>query len=438
MDADLLEIERKILDKLVGRFVGIADPERRADLIRLTAQTIGPSVSEDKIKQIIADIDDLNPIGKYLYDEFIEDIMVNNTKDIFLYDSKSGGRNTGEKIADRDSLELLVKKLKLYATNESSKGNILDIHMPSGSRTNIVSSPLGYDITIRNFKKKALSILDLINLGELDYQIAARLWIYADGFAVRPANILIGGMPASGKTTLLNAMFSFIRPEERVITIEETYELNTETQDNCVRLETSEDTDMESLVKNALRMRPDRIIVGEVRGAEAKDMLTAMNIGKIGMCTVHSSSARDTINRLQYAPMNVPVETLSAIDAIIVTSQVFKARKPIRKVIQISEISGLETQVLLSDLYKFDYKTFSSMNILPSVTYRDALSKIIGIVPQDILVEESVRAAVLLAMNNQGIRDIKSISQMVREYYDNPEEVLAKLGLNNLRPVITR
>jgi flagellar protein FlaI len=438
MDASLLDIEMKALDKLVGRFVGVTDPERRADIVRAAARMIEPTISDDKIKQIIADVEDLNPIGKYLYDEVIEDIMVNNTNDIFVYNSREGSKNTGEKIADRESLELLVKKLKLYATNESSKGNIMDVHMPSGSRTNIVSSPLGYDITIRNFKKNALSIIDLINFGELDYQIAARLWVYTDGFAVRPANILIGGMPASGKTALLNAMFSFIRPDERVVTIEETYELNTETQDNCVRLETSEDTDMEALVKNALRMRPDRIIVGEVRGAEANDMITAMNIGKIGMCTVHASSARDTVNRLQYAPMNVPVETLSAIDAIIVTSQVFKERKPIRKIIQISEISGLETQVLLSDLYKFDYKTFSSMPILPSVTYRDTLSKIIGIVPQDILAEESVRAAVLLAMNKQGIRDIKSISQMVREYYDNPEAVLAKLGLSNIRPVITR
>ncbi len=438
MDAGLLDIELKVLDQLAGKFVSITDKQKRADVVARTARAVEPKLSDEQIQQIAADIDDIDPIDKYIYSESIEDIMINNTKNVFIYDTATGIRNAGDKLADRDALELLVKKLKLYATNESSKGKILDIHMPSGSRANIVSSPLGYDITIRNFKKNALSIIDLINFGELDYQIAARLWVYTDGFAVRPANILIGGMPASGKTTLLNAMFSFIRPEERVVTIEETYELNTETQENCVRLETSEDLDMEALVKNALRMRPDRIIVGEVRGAEANDMITAMNIGKIGMCTIHASTSRDSINRLQYAPMNVPMEILPVIDAIVINSQVFIKGKPVRKIVQISEISGLETQVLLSDLYKFDYKTFSSMPILPSVTYRDALAKIAGVVPQDILAEESVRAAILLAMNKQGMRDVKSISEMVREYYDNPEAVLAKLGLKNIRPVVTR
>ena len=337
---------------------------------------------------------------------------------------------------DREHLDRFVNKLKLYATNETAKGNILDVHLPMGNRANIVSSPVGYDVTIRNFRSKALSIIDLINAKELDYQIAARLWLYVDGFSVRPANMLISGMPASGKTTLLNAMFSFFRPESRIVTIEETYELNTETQDNCVRLETSEEMPLEALVKNALRMRPDMIIIGEVRGAEANDMITAMNIGKIVMGTIHASSSRDVINRLEHNPMNVPRDILPVIDSIIVIAQVFEKGMPQRKIVQMSEISGIETQILLSDLYKFDYKTHESMPILPSVTYRDTISKLIGVVPQDILAEEQVRASMLMAMNKMGVRDVRSINEMVKEYYDNPEAVLGKLGLGKLQPII--
>ncbi len=432
----LYDIEGELAKELFGKFAIITNKEKRLELITSTARTINPNIRDDDIEQIIKDFDDFYPINDALKDENIEDIMINNTEDIFVYDSRVGQKKLEKKLNDREDLERFVNKLKLYATNEEANGNIMDVHLPTGSRANIVSSPLGYDITIRNFKPTALSMIDLINFKELDYQIAARLWLYVDGFNVRPANILISGMPAAGKTTLLNAMFSFFRPEARIVTLEETYELDTRTQDNCVRLETSDDMPLQALVKNSLRMRPDTIVIGEVRGPEANDMITAMNIGKIVMCTIHASSARDAINRLEHSPMNVPRDILPVIDSIIVVAQVFENGKPYRRVVQMSEISGIETQILLSDLYRFDYKTHESMPILPSVTYRDTLAKLIGVVPQDILAEEQVRASMLMAMNKQGIRDLRSINKMVKEYYDNPEAALAKLGLKNLHPII--
>ena len=191
-----------------------------------------------------------------------------------------------------------------------------------------------------------------------------------------------------------------------------------------------------NLVKNALRMRPDMIIIGEVRGEEANDMMTAMNIGKISMGTIHASSTRDMINRLQHAPMNVPKDIIPVIDALIILAQVYEKNKPSRKIVQISEISGMETQILLSDLYKFDYKTHKAAPILPSVTYRDTLSTVLGVPPPDILAEENVRANILFAMNKQGTRDMVSINNIVKDYYDNPEATLKKLGLNNMQPVI--
>ncbi|MCL4381083.1 Flp pilus assembly complex ATPase component TadA, partial [Candidatus Marsarchaeota archaeon] len=267
-------------------------------LIRTTTKEFYPNIDEEEITKIFDDLNRLEPISKLIEDINIEDIMINNTRNIFVYDSKVGYKKMGFRIESTDELEKFVAKLKLYKTNEDAKSNIIDVHMPNGSRANLITSPRGYDITIRNFKQIPYSIIDLINMGELTYKIAARLWLYVDGFKVRPANILIGGMPGSGKTTLLNAMFSFFRPEQRIITMEETYELNTEIHENCINLETSEDLSLEDLVKNCLRMRPDTMVVGEVRGGEANDMLTAMNIGKIVMGTIHASTTRDIVNRL--------------------------------------------------------------------------------------------------------------------------------------------
>ncbi len=436
VDKNLVDLEHKILKELAGRLAGVSTEQKKRNLISRAAKLFDPNVQPEQISQIIDDMQDLSPVGKYIIDENIEDIMINNTNSIFVYKSGQGYVKSPDAFEDKDQLNTFVDKLALYASNEVAKGNIIDAHLPIGSRVNIVSSPFGYDVTIRNFKGKAYSIIDLVNLQMLDYQTAARLWIYTDGFSVRPANILIGGMPASGKTTLLNAMFSFFRPDKRVVTIEETYELNTETQENVVRLETNEDLTLQELVKNSLRMRPDMIIVGEVRGAEAIDMMTAMNIGKIVMSTIHASTSRDVVTRLEHEPMNVPTQIIPAIDAIMIASQVFENKKPAKKVVQISEISGVETQVLLSDIYRFDYKTHRASPIMPSVTYRDTLSRLLGVVPQDLLEEENLRASMLMEMNKQNRRGLKDINGIVKAYYDNPQATLNKLGLGNLHPVI--
>jgi len=173
---------------------------------------------------------------------------------------------------------------------------------------------------------------------------------------------------------------------------------------------------MEDLVKNSLRMRPDRIIIGEVRGAEAKDMMTAMNIGKIAMGTIHAATARDVVTRLQHTPMNVEMDIIPLIDVIIIVSQVFENGKFIRKITQVSEISGIETQVLLSDLYTYDYKTHKSSDILPSVTYRDTLSRLTGYPPSEIIIEEERRAKILERLNQLGMTDLKSINEFAKLY----------------------
>ncbi len=436
MNNRLYKIEDLILEKLEGKFVETEEPERRKALMTSIAKTLDAAISSEDIDEIYKDVTSFEPITAMLENADIEDIMVNNTSNIFVYLSKQGVKKQDIKLGTRDELDRFVSKLKLYATNSSAMDHIFDIHLPQGSRANIVSSPLGYDITIRNFRRLPLSVIDLINLGEMDYNIAARLWIYVDGFRIRPANMLIGGIPASGKTTLLNSLFSFIRPEQRIVTIEETYELNTDLHENAVRLETSKDMPMVDLVKNSLRMRPDMIIVGEVRGVEANDMITAMNIGKICMGTIHASTTRDMINRLEHSPMNVPRDIIPVLDALMVVSPVYKGGLATRKLIQISEISGIETQVLLSDLYKFDYRSHQSAPVLPSVAYRDTLCKLLNVPPTDLLAEEAIRAKMLEQMNKMGKRDMASISEIARSYYYEPDNTLRKLNLSMLQPAI--
>ncbi len=431
-EKEFRDFEKNVFDELNGKLSRFSTEEDANRYIESVSKKVYAAVSREDINRVIEDSKKFYPIENYLNDQDIEDVMINNTQNIFVYSSSSGSQRVPEKINNKSELDMLVRKLKMYATTESLNQKILDVHLPNGSRANIVDSPLGADITIRNFRRAALSIIDLINAGELSYELAARLWIYVDGLNVRPANMLIGGMPASGKTTLLNAMFSFFRPEERIVVIEETYELNTETQENCVRLETSPDVEMQDLVKNALRMRPDMILVGEVRGSEAKDMMTAMNIGKIAMSTIHAGTTRDIITRLQHTPMNVEMDIIPLIDVLMIISQVREKDKRIRKITQVSEISGIETQVLLSDLYSYDYKTHMSSRILPSITYRDTLAKLTGYPPSEIIIEEQRRAKILEKLNQMNVRDIKSINEFCRDYYDNPARALKRIGLEDL------
>ena len=429
---ELYDFELEVYESLEGKLSNIPEESARKKYIENIAKAIRPSATNEQIKKVVEDSAKFGILDKYLDDEDIEDIMVNNTQNMFLYRSGVSPEKAKEHAETRKELNLLVSKMKMYATTSVSNKNIFDVHLLNGSRVNIVDSPIGSDITIRNFKKNALSMIDLINFGELSYNMAGRFWLYVEGLKIRSANLLLGGMPASGKTTLLNAMLSLTRPEQRIIVLEDTYELNTEMQENTVRLETSADLPMEALVKNALRMRPDLIIIGEVRGEEAKDMLTAMNIGKITMGTIHASTARDVITRLEHTPMNVEMDIIPLIDAIVCISQVNEQNRLIRKVTQVSEISGIDTQVLLSDLYTYDYKTHKASEILPSVTYRDLLAKLTGYTPSEIVLEEQRRGKILERLNKLGVRDVRGLAGFVKEYYDNPQRALAKIDLAGL------
>jgi flagellar protein FlaI len=419
------EVISKLVKELKGKLSHLTSQQEIIEEIKKTIKLIFIQISEEEAERIAKQIASFDKIQKYIEDNEIEDIVINDTKNIFIY--KKGSAQKCEALSEEE-LELIANKMMMYSVSEIKEG-IYDVHLPNGSRANITKSPYGYEIAIRNFRKITPSIIDLINLGSIDYSIAAKLWLYADGLGIRPANILIGGMPGAGKTTLLNSMFSFFKPEERVVVIEDTLELNTSMLDNCARLETTKDLTLEDLVKNVLRMRPDRIIIGEVRGREAIDMMTAMNIGKIGMCTIHGSSARDVVVRLQNAPMNVPKQIIPLIDAIIIIGKLIEKGETKRKIIEIAEVSGIETEVLLNPLYKYDFKQMKAIETSPSVSYRDTLAKVTGISTYEITKELERREKILRALNKLGIHKIEDISKFVKEYYEDPYKAMKKIAL---------
>jgi flagellar protein FlaI len=297
-------------------------------------------------------------------------------------------------------------------------------------RANIAYSPFGPQITVTRAKGKPLSIIELIENGALTPELAAQFWLYVEGLGVKPANIIISGGPGSGKTTFLNALLSFIPTNERIVVIEDTLELNTDTEENCSRLESDDETSLADLVKNSLRMRPDRIIVGEVRGKEAQDLMTAMNIGKYCMGTLHASTARETIIRLENEPMNVPSVLINLVDVFVIMRR-YNLHNRIKRVVgEVVETAGMEQKiVLLSPLWSYDFASGRFQEPTVGSGYRDRLAQISGVSPKDIIEEIKLRAKFIAALQGKGIKDFSRVTEFCQKYTSNPNEAIKELGV---------
>jgi len=320
-----------------------------------TQETITPNI----------DLPDLGVLNSLLLDSSITEIMVNDTRNVMI--EKNGSlAKTDIKIDTKEELNRITRNiLDVTGGIISPDQPYLDLMLPGGSRVNITASPLvssGTCITIRKHSKK-LKIERLIQAGALDQRMAYFLNVCVVG----KLNILISGGTGSGKTTLLNTLCSFIPKSERVITIEETPEIILN-HENKVMMQTKPQTPTSpaitesDLLANALRMRPDRIIVGECRRGEALDMLQAMNTGHEGsMTTIHANSTRDGISRLEtlclLSGVELPLlaikkQAASALDLVI---QIKRFRNGKRRITNISEISGIENNVItMQEIFTFE------------------------------------------------------------------------------------
>lgn len=314
-----------------------------------------------------SDILGLGPLDELLADDDISDIMVDGPNEVFVEMKGQIDKTSIHFRSEEHLLNICRRIVERVGRHVDKASPICDARLPDGSRVNVILPPLalkGPTLTIRKFKKERLTLDKLVTLGTVDARTAALLEILT---ACR-VNMLITGGTGSGKTTLLNCLTRYISPRERVITCEDAAELQLQ-QPQVVSLETRPVSaegvglvTMRDLVRNCLRMRPDRIVVGEVRGAEAFDLLQAMNTGHDGsLGTYHANSTRDAIFRLEnmvaMANLSIPISAIreqiaSALEVIIHTQRL---RDGSRKVMNISEITGLQDdQVSMQDLVSYE------------------------------------------------------------------------------------
>ena len=323
--------------------------------------------------EILDEVLGYGPLEPLLKDHTVSDILVNTYKDIYV--ERAGKiEATDARFKDNDHLMRIIDKIVSSVGRRIDESSpMVDARLPDGSRVNAIIPPLALDgpiLSIRRFAVNPLELDDLIRFNTLTPDISELL----KGIVKARLNVIISGGTGSGKTTLLNVLSRFIPGDERIITIEDAAELQMK-QEHVVRLETRPpniegkgEVVQRDLVRNSLRMRPDRIIVGEVRGKEAFDMLQAMNTGHDGsLTTIHANSARDALMRLEtmvaMASMDIPSEFLrkfiaSAINVIIQVSRMVDGR---RKLISLQEITGMEGNVItMQEIFSFQQTRLDS------------------------------------------------------------------------------
>jgi pilus assembly protein CpaF len=339
------------------------------DLLAETKIQLNAVEQRELIEALLADMFGLGPLEPLLADETISDIMVNGPKQVYV---ERHGKIEPTDVQFRDDQHLFnvcTKMASRVGRRVDETTPLVDARLPDGSRVNIVIPPLALDgalVSIRKFSKKDITLDVMAKTGSISPEMATVLKIAARC----RLNILISGGTGSGKTTLLNALSRMIDNGERTVTIEDAAELQLQ-QPHVARMETrtanlegSGEVSIRDLLKNALRMRPDRIIIGECRGAEALDMLQAMNTGHDGsMSTIHANNPREALTRLEnmvgMTGINLPsraVRTQIAA-AVHLICQVNRMRDGVRRVTSITEVIGMEGDVITTqDLFTFEYQ----------------------------------------------------------------------------------
>jgi pilus assembly protein CpaF len=378
--AKMLELSLAITDRVLASFGSQTQIERSAETERLIQERFanyyrqsGANLSQEQIKalygMVMTEIYGFGPIQGMLEDDTVTEVMVNGPKMIYA-ERKGKIELTDVKFLNDDhALKIIDRIIRPLGRRIDRKWPMVDARLPDGSRVNAIIPPCAIDgptITIRKFSKTKLQIADLIRFGSMTKEMAD----FLQACVVSKLNIVVSGGTGSGKTTLLNVLSNFIPEEDRIVTIEDSAELKLG-QDHVVRLEAKPpEVDgtgrvaIRDLVINSLRMRPERIVIGECRGGEAFDMLQAMNTGHDGsLTTLHANSPRDAIARLEtmcmMAGMDMPLVVIreqiaSAINLIV---QQTRLRDGSRKVSAITEVQGLESgTVVLQDIFVLEEK----------------------------------------------------------------------------------
>ncbi len=390
-----------------------------------------------QISQVMLGYGKLDPMIK---DDDLEEVMViGSGRNVFVYHRKIGMMVTNVVFDNDDEIRSIVDVIARQVKRRIDQQTpILDARLKDGSRVNATLPPVSADgptLTIRKFRKDPLTVVDLINFKTMSSHLASFLWVCIDGLGVKPCNAIIAGGTGSGKTTTLNTIGAFVPPKERIITIEDTLELQLP-HSHVLRMETRPpniegkgELTMDTLVKNSLRQRPDRVIVGEVRGAEAITLFTALNTGHSGLGTLHSNTARETITRLINSPMNVPNIMIPALDFIIMQNRMYRAEGgSIRRITEVAEVVGMEEgNVQLNRVFEWNNTADKVEYVgISSKTLRD-IADMRGINVTELEEEIEKRRLVLEYLADNNIRSIDEVGRCINSYYRDPDEMLERI-----------
>ena len=374
----MIDLKVRIHQQLIERLnLSLLEKLPREQVAGETAQVVGELLDSDGVAlnrteraQLIDDVLDellgLGPLEPLLKDETITDILVNGCKTVFVERRGLLERVPTRFQDERHLLRIIQKIVSAVGRRVDESSPFVDARLADGSRVNAIVAPLAIDgslLSIRKFSKSPISLDRMVELGS----IPARLKPVLRAIVEARLNIIISGGTGSGKTTLLNALSSFINPRERIVTIEDSAELQLQ-QEHVARLETRPpniegkgEVTQRDLVKNALRMRPDRIILGECRSGEAFDMLQAMNTGHDGsMTTIHANTPRDALSRIEQmigmseidiTPRSARAQIASAIQVVIQIARLPDGR---RRLLSLSELTGMEGDTMtMQEIYRF-------------------------------------------------------------------------------------
>jgi pilus assembly protein CpaF len=367
-------IHRELLDSLdLSRITGLSDDELREDIRQLAEGMLRnrsrklPAIDEERlVEELIAESFGLGPLEPYMQDPDVTDILVNGPHEVYV-ERLGRLQETNTVFADDEHLLQIIQRIVARIGRRIDEHSpMVDARLPDGSRVNAIIPPLalhGPVLSIRRFGHRPLQVSDLLIRGSVCPEILQMLEAAIEG----RINIMISGGTGSGKTTLLNNLSKFVPANERLVTIEDSAELKLQRK-HVVKLETrpksaegTAEVSQRDLVRNALRMRPDRIILGEVRGGEALDMLQAMNTGHEGsLTTIHANDTRDALSRLEVmvsmAGFDLPVAVTRRYIASAITLIVHLARLKggARRIMRVSEITALESgDYAIQDLFGF-------------------------------------------------------------------------------------
>lgn len=369
------KINLAALDQLPRALIEQEIREIVQELLNERREALNAVERDELIVEVLDELLGLGPLEPLLKDDSITDILVNGFLTVFV---ERGGllERVPTRFQDEKHLLRIIQKIVSAVGRRIDESSpFVDARLADGSRVNAIIAPLAIDgslLSIRKFAKQRIGIDRLIELGSVPEPMARVM----EAMVATRKNVLISGGTGSGKTTLLNAMSSYIDTRERIVTIEDSAELQLQ-QEHVARLETRPaniegrgEVTQRDLVKNALRMRPDRIIIGEVRAGEAFDMLQAMNTGHDGsMTTVHANTPRDALSRIEQmigmsgieiSPASARAQIASAIDVVVQVARLADGR---RKVISLAEVTGMESSVItMQEIFHFKVTGRSEQN----------------------------------------------------------------------------